>query len=371
MNAQTQQAVAAQEMRYDQIIDLTQERFIKLAPSSIAFEAEKGFAIQLLQTKPELMQAAIECPGSLRQAITNIAAIGLSLNPAKKEAYLITRSFKVQRNPDRWETRICLDPSYIGLCNLATNSESVLWVQAKHVRENDVYENTGPDTLPVHRYNTFKKDRGAIIGYYCVAKLHNGDYLTTEMDMEDINKVRGSSESFKKGFGPWVDWPDEQGKKTVIRRGWKQWPKTDKSDRLAEAISLSNENEGFEPILTAPVLSQFGPQQKEYFDSMIEKNDALGMFVFQHSIEETIFNNLFHSFPKGQKGKYQQVVRALLEKGGAMVRDIVEAANEHAQNGHDLGMRETVEGLSKDALAMILDQCSTEAAAMIRELETA
>jgi recombination protein RecT len=41
-------------------------------------------------------------------AVTNIAAIGISLNPAKKQAYLVPR-----------DGRICLDISYMGLMDLA------------------------------------------------------------------------------------------------------------------------------------------------------------------------------------------------------------------------------------------------------------
>ncbi len=361
-------AVSIPELSYDKIIDLTRERFVTIAPESFSFEAEKGFAIQLLQTKPELMQAAIECPHSLRQAIINVAAIGLSLNPAKKEAYLITRNFKVSKNPDKWETRICLDPSYIGLCNLATNTGSVMWVQAKHVRDNDVYENIGIDKMPTHKYNTFKKDRGAIIGYYCTAKLHQDDYLTTEMDMEEINKVRGSSESFKKGFGPWLDWPDEQAKKTVIRRASKQWPKTDQFKRLEEAVHISNENEGFDPIITSPSLGEYTAVQKDYFDQMITKSDAIGMFLFTKSIDETTFTNLYHSFEKGTKGKYQSIVDDLTSKGAAKLRDLVESISDQAARGDDLGIRETLSELSPEAIDYILSKSDRETVRVVEEV---
>lgn len=354
-------------LTYDKIIDLTSERFTKLAPASLRFDAEKGFAIQLLQTKPELMAAAIECPTSLRQAIINIATIGLSLNPAKREAYLITRNFKVSKNPDRYETRICLEPSYIGLCNLATNTGSVVWVQAKHVCENDVYENVGPDKSPNHSYNSFK-DRGKVIGYYCVAKLHNGDYLTTEMSIDEINKVKSSSESGKRGFGPWVDWFDEQAKKTVVRRAFKMWPKSDQYRHLEEAVQLSNDNEGFEPILTSPVIDQYTAQQKDYFDQLITKSDAVAMFLFTKSIDETVFTNLYHSFEKGTKGKYQGIVDGLVSKGAASLNDLAEAIIERAIAEDDAGVLENIDGLAPEAIDYILGKCGTVESRFIRSL---
>ncbi len=360
-------AVAINEMSYDQIIDVTQERFAQIAPKSIQFEKEKGFAIQLLQTKPELMQAFRECPVSLRHAVINIAAIGLSLNPAKSEAYLITRNFKVQKNPDKWETRICLEPSYRGLCNLATNTGSILWAQAKHVCENDTYENCGVDKAPIHNYNSFK-DRGAIIGYYCVAKTHLGDYLTTEMSMTEINKVRDSSESFKKGFGPWKDWPDEQAKKTVVRRSFKLWPKTEQFERLEQAVQLSNDNADFEPILSSPALGQYTADQKAYFDGLITKSDAIGMFLFTKSIDETTFTNLYHSFEKGTKGKYQSIVDDLTSKGAAKLRDLVESISDQAARGDDLGIKETLAELSPEAIEYIMDKSDRETVRVVEEV---
>jgi len=65
-------------IRYDKVIDMTAERFTRNAPKHIRFENEKGYAIQLLQNNDYLMKVATENPASLQQAITNIAAIGLS-----------------------------------------------------------------------------------------------------------------------------------------------------------------------------------------------------------------------------------------------------------------------------------------------------
>jgi phage RecT family recombinase len=359
------ESTALQTERYDRVIDLASERFLRTAPKSMSFESEKGFAIQLLETKPELMRAFQENPKSLVQAITNISAIGLSLNPAKGEAYLITRSFKISKNPDVWETRILLEPSYKGLCNLATNTGSILWVQAKHVRAKDTYMNMGIDQSPKHEYSTFG-DRGEIVGYYCVAKTHSGDYLTTEMDMKEINKIRDGSESYKKKFGPWIDWPDEQAKKTVIRRAFKTWPKSDQFQQLEEAVNLSNENEGFPAIHTSPPLGQYSAEMKAYFDKLISSSNALEMFVFTKTLNESTYTNLYHSFEKGEKGKYQNIVKELVHKGAMEMRDIADSANDHAEQGFDTAVAELVEGLSKDAIEHLIGLVTPSAASMIR-----
>jgi len=51
--------------------------------------------------------------------------------------------------------------------------------------------------------------------------------------------------------------------KTVIRQAFKTWPKTEKLDRMAQAIELSNNNEGFEPLVTSPEMSQYTNEQKK------------------------------------------------------------------------------------------------------------
>ena len=133
------------------VIDATQERFKKIAPASVNYDSEKGFAIQLLKNNSFLNQVAQNNPTSLQQALTNVAAIGLSLNPAKKQAYLITRNIKTQ--DDRFEQRVFLEPSYMGLCDLATQSGCIEWVQAYIVKEKDSYLNKGPGSKPDLRFS--------------------------------------------------------------------------------------------------------------------------------------------------------------------------------------------------------------------------
>ena len=122
------------------------------------FAAEKGFAMQILTKSDYMMKVALGNKASLAQAITNVAAIGLTLNPAEKLAYLIPR-----------KGIICLDPSYMGLIRLATDAGSIRWCQAKIVRENDTFTIEGVDKEPTHKYSPFG-DRGEVVGVYCIAK---------------------------------------------------------------------------------------------------------------------------------------------------------------------------------------------------------
>lgn len=208
----------------------------------INFDKEAGFALQILGKSDYMMRTAMANRQSVENAITNIAAIGISLNPAKKQAYLIPR-----------KNVICLEISYIGLVDLAVDSGSIMWAQANVVRENDNFIVNGFDKPPTHAHDPFagEKARGPIRGAYVVVKTHSGEYLTHTMDIDSIYAIRERSESWKKDkSGPWATDEQEMVKKTVVKQASKYWPRTDKSGRIEEAIQHLNTEggEGFETI---------------------------------------------------------------------------------------------------------------------------
>jgi phage RecT family recombinase len=194
----------------------------------MSFAKEAQFALQLLHSNDYLVKAAQSNPAALEYALINIASIGISLNPALKEAYLVPRGGK-----------ICLDPSYIGLIKLATDTGAIEWVQAEIVKEKDVFEYQGVGKAPIHKMNPFG-DRGQTIGVYCVAKLSSGEFLSTVMSRSECDAIRDKSSQASKS-GPWVSFYEEMLKKTVIKRAAKLWPR---SERLLNAVEVSNEIDG-------------------------------------------------------------------------------------------------------------------------------
>lgn len=356
------------------VIDKLQPRFAKINTPGIKFEAEKGFALAMLNNNPQLMKAAQENPTSLAQAVASVASIGLSLNPAEKQAYLITRNVKVAEK--KWETRVCLEPSYIGFCKLATDSGAIEWIQAKCAYSNDEFIDNGAGIKPTHTYNAFasRESRGEFVGAYCIAKTVGGDYLTEVMTAEDVLGIMERSETVKSArrnnksiYGPWADDFSEMARKSVIRRAFKTWPQS--TGRMAEAVHISNENEGFEPILTSPSLGDYTAEQKKYFDQLIEQADALGMYVFQRTLGESqVFTNLYHSFEKGQKGKYQRIIDDLSNKGRSIFTDCVNEMVRGITEGDDAAAIEIAQDLAQDALELALDACGHEVANEIRKL---
>lgn len=210
----------------------TRENFAAvLTDPSINFEKEAGFAIQVLQANEYTLKAAMADRQAVVNAVTNVAAIGISLNPAKKQAYLVPR-----------KNKICLDISYMGLIDLAVSTGSIKWAQAALVYENDGFALNGYDAPPTHTFNPFSTKRGALVGVYVVVKTADGDYLTHTMSIADVYAIRDRSESWKAGQkGPWKTDEGEMVKKTVVKQAYKYWPKT---ERLDQAIHHLNTDGG-------------------------------------------------------------------------------------------------------------------------------
>lgn len=200
---------------------------------SVTWAKESQFAIQYFQRNGYLAKTALSNPTSAQNAIINVAAIGITLNPASKLAYLVPR-----------DGMVCLDISYMGLLHLAQSTGSIKWGQCKLVYSNDTYESNGLDTAPTHKYNAFG-DRGDVVGGYCTVKTADGDYLTEEMSLAEIKATEATS---KAKNGPWKNFWEEMARKTIVKRASKYWPR---AERLDNAIHVINEDEGIfqEPVM--------------------------------------------------------------------------------------------------------------------------
>lgn len=209
-----------------------------LVDPSIDFQREAGFAIQNLEANDYLLKVAMGNRQSVTNAVVNIAAIGISLNPAKKQAYLVPRDGKV-----------CLDISFMGLIDLGVQDGSIKWAKAELVLEKDSFVVNGICVAPTHTYNPFAKDRGEFVGVYCTWKTPDGDLLTETMAADDVLRIRGRSEAYKKAQkGPWATDFGEMARKTVVKRASKYWAAS--GGRLGNAIQFLNTDngEGFTPI---------------------------------------------------------------------------------------------------------------------------
>ena len=296
---------------------------------SFSLDAEINYAVQQLYKNKSSVEAAQNNPVSVQNAVRNLSSIGISLNPALKHAYLVPR-----------DGAICLDVSYMGLMHIAIDMGSILWGQAKIVYENDEYQNQGVDVAPLHKYNSFK-DRGQKVGVYCTVKLPNGDYLTEEMSLEQINQVRNTSKAKDSKYSPWNTFEEEMWRKTVVKRASKYWPKS--SDRLDKAVDVINEHEGLEkqPEIDIDNINKL----HEY---VTDAHTPMELFGFLESVrhkDEQAYIELYNRFPPGQKvsGKKK------LNEGKSQFYDYLEIF----KDGEELAIDEAKQELTEIELAMI------------------
>ena len=219
---------------------------------SVTWAKESQFAIQAFQKNDFLAKTAMSNPTSAQNAIINVAAIGITLNPAAKLAYLVPRDGGVH-----------LDISYMGLLHLAQVSGAIQWGQCKLVYANDTYESNGLDKAPTHKYNAFG-ERGQVVGGYCTVKTQQGDYLTDEMSLAEIKQVENTS---KAKNGPWKNWWEEMARKTIVKRAAKYWPRV---ERVDNAIHHLNDDEGIEmePVMAHKPEAEVAAEAAERFSRM-------------------------------------------------------------------------------------------------------
>lgn len=245
MNDNTE--VAEQVAPWKRALIEAHDRFVAIADKDriVDWARESMFALQALERSDYLRKIASTNMQSMRDAIINVAACGITLNPAAQYAALVPR-----------DGRVCLDIMYRGLIKIATDAGSIRWAQAELVYETDNFDYMGKCALPIHKAKPFAKDRGGVIGVYCIAKTVDGDVLVETMSADEVAAIRDRSSAWKAWIEkhkscPWVTDPGEMMKKTVIKRARKTWPESKSgggAERLQVATELANVADGYSPL---------------------------------------------------------------------------------------------------------------------------
>jgi recombination protein RecT len=218
---------------------------------------ELSFAMQIITKSAQLQKCTGE---SILTAVANISNIGLSLNPAAKEAYLIPRWSNTSKAMEA-----SLEGSYVGLVKLLTNAGSVTAMTCQLVRENDDFSiDLANNDNPVKHLINPKISRGEIIGAYALGTLIGGDRQVEYMPLEEIEAIRERSETykaFKEGkikSATWVTDFGEMARKTVIRRIYKFLPRTEQMQKIDAAVQLDNSDydKRLEEAVTAALENQ-------------------------------------------------------------------------------------------------------------------
>lgn len=281
----------------------------------VEWKREANFAMQQMYKNPHSLSVAMNNKVSLRDAIIQVAAVGITLNPAHQYAYLVPM-----------DKEITLFISYRGLIKVATDTGSIKWARADVVYQNDTFNYYGPAREPEHICNPFS-DRGEPIGVYCIAKTADNDILCDVMSEEEIQKIKSKSKSAtgnKPQYSPWNQWPDEMRKKAIIKRASKTWPKTERHEQLDTVIEHINEKEGidFTPKgqvtgdpLDVDLMNEAYEQWKSLVDDDSEDYPEYKRIENTLTGEEAsyVFSMFGDSKPEGSKRQYKNIINDCLK----------------------------------------------------------
>ena len=330
----------------------------------LKFEQQCLFARQQITKNDFTMKVVQGNPGSLKSAVLNVAAIGISLNPASQHAYLVPR-----------DGMICLDVSYRGLVKLATDSGAIEWAKAVLVYAGDKFTWKGPAEMPEHEADVFNPDRvdaknpmATLKGGYCVAKLSDGSYMTDTMTAAEISKVANTS---KAKNGPWRTWPEEMAKKTLVKRAAKSWPQSNGRDRIDQAVSILNEHEGIEEAIKVST-SDYVKPAKELTEKYLEyaKNgDPVDFYLWKISLDESVQAAIPDcEFEKGKKTAIVKTFVAKLDQGRHTYESMAADLLSCCESGDDHGVIEIMEDISSIQKDKLLDSLNTEQSFYVQNL---
>lgn len=220
--------------------EATRERCVRLFGGEHRFVEEATHLLNLVHANPSLK----ECTGaSIQQVLVSVASTGLSLNPVMKLAYVIPRNVKVKTpgQPDRWEKRASVEPSYMGLMKLATDSGAVRNFEVHEVYQGDEFEFDIVEKRPrVHKpYWTVGHSRGKLIGVYGFAVLADGTMIPEHMGADELAKIQSKSDNASGSV--YTDWQGEMARKSLVKRLQKYIPRTEKAQGFLEAVELDNQ----------------------------------------------------------------------------------------------------------------------------------
>lgn len=222
-------------------LDQSATQLSRVLPPSMPLAAFVGACRTAILANPKLALAERR---SFIIAAQRAAADGLL--PDGKEAVFNIYNTKVKDGErEVWIDKVEYLPMVAGIIKRLYETGLVTFIDAAAVYEKDAFEFTRGDEIKLVHRPTLDDDPGKIIAAYVVVKLKNGETKREVMPRRDIEKVRAAS---KAADGPgWSKWYDQFAIKAVIKRAYKQLPKSADLDRLFEH---DNRAMGFEPVVT-------------------------------------------------------------------------------------------------------------------------
>ncbi len=246
---------------------------------------------------PNLVKCSKE---SIFRSLKEAAAYGLELNGMLGQAYLIPYNEKGVMTAH-------LQLGYKGLIALARRSNTIKTIAAEPIHENDIFEvELGMGRKLSHKIDIMK-ERGEVIGYYCLVELCNGGSQFKVMSKKDVENHRNK---FSKAYDPkdssniWNKNFDAMALKTVVIQALKLCPisieamdavmKDERADLkdVTEEVEYTVTDTSIESVNETPAIEEpkkeiQQPKKEPIQPSFDEMN---GMTPEEESLAEQAFN---------------------------------------------------------------------------------
>jgi recombination protein RecT len=226
--------------------DQTKDKLKMAIPKWLSIDRLLRVAFTAILKNPRLLDCTRE---SLMGAIMQCAQLGLE--PILGRAYLVPYE-NTKKVGSQWQKVLeCqFQPGYQGLVDLAERTGKIETVRAHVVYDKDEFDIEYGTSERLHHKPFLNGDRGNPIGAYTVWTRTTGAKAFTFMPIADIEKIRAKSQAYqyatrnsdnkKAQETPWIQWPGEQMKKTVIKRHSKLEPA---SIEYMQAVEMDDQAE--------------------------------------------------------------------------------------------------------------------------------
>ena len=196
------------------------ESFLQALPANTVNVDRFMQSAMLAITNPKMPNLVKCSKESIFRSLKEAAAYGLELNGMLGQAYLIPYNEKGVMTAH-------LQLGYKGLIALARRSNTIKTIAAEPIHENDIFEvELGMGRKLSHKIDIMK-ERGEVIGYYCLVELCNGGSQFKVMSKKDVENHRNK---FSKAYDPkdssniWNKNFDAMALKTVVIQALKLCP---------------------------------------------------------------------------------------------------------------------------------------------------
>lgn len=259
---------------------------------SIYWQIERDYAVEIFRNQAEAF-ANVDL-GSVKTALLDLAATGLTLSPNLGLCYLIP-----------YQGRVKLEISYKGMEQLCYQYGGLKQLTVGLVRAGDHFlerhTGSGPDFEHAPKLAEAKDPPAPIVASYCMATFDDGARFYERIDQHDFKAILDAATKKNRGKVPfpYMLWPGEMWKKAVVRRAYKHWPKSPEMDAVTGIINNNS------------VPSDFGPAAPVAYDD--PPGGALVISEHHVSVLRSILGDLFG---EGHDDRINSWLTSLAEKYG-------------------------------------------------------